>query len=68
MSTSFREGFDYFQKSSGATLASLQGDSFVAGRAAYVGTVEDEISALEKGINSFLGDHTPVKLTFELIG
>ena len=61
MGMGFREGYEYFQKSSGAALAAFQGGDFGAGRAAYVGAVEDEISALEKSINAFFGDHTPAK-------
>jgi len=61
MSMGFREGYEFFQKCSGAALAAFQGGEFGSERAAYVGTVEDEISALEKSINAFSGYQTPVK-------
>lgn len=61
MGIGFREGYDYFQKSAGAALASFQGGDLGSERALYVDSVEDEISALEDSINAFWGDHTPVK-------
>ena len=61
METAFREGYEYFQKSAGDALAVFQGADFGAARAAYVESVESQISELEKSINAFFGDHTPVK-------
>ena len=61
MSAGFREGYDYFHRTFGAVMGAFQGGDFGAARAAYVGTVDDEISALEESINAFFGDHTPVK-------
>lgn len=61
MAIGFRDGFDYFQKNSSTALASFQGGDFGVARSEYVGTVEDEITALEESINAFLGDHTPDK-------
>lgn len=61
MSTGFREGYDFFQKNAGAVFAAYQGAEFGAARAAYIDSVEDEISKLEESINAFFGDHTPVK-------
>ena len=61
MEAAFREGYEYFQKSAGDALAVFQGADFGAARAAYVESVESQISELEKSINAFFGDHTPVK-------
>ena len=61
MGLGFKEGYDFFQKSAGSAVAAFQGAEFGANRAAYVEPIESEIEALEKGINSFFGDNTPVK-------
>lgn len=61
MNLGFREGYDYFQSNSGAALGAFSGDAFGSDRVKYVGSVDDEISALEKAINDFAGDHTPAK-------
>ena len=61
MKTGFRAGYDFFQKNAGDTLAVFHGADFGSERAAYVDSVESQISELEKSINAFLGDHTPVK-------
>ena len=61
MAVGFREGYEFFQKNAGALLAAFQGGEFGTERASYVGSVEEEITALEKSINAFYGDHTPIK-------
>ena len=61
MANGFAEGYEFFQKNAGALLAAFQGSDVGTARAVYVSTVEDEISALEKSINAFFGDHTPAK-------
>lgn len=61
MSISFRDGYEYFQKSAGAALAAFKGGDFGTQRAAYVESVNGEITALENSINAFINDRTPVK-------
>lgn len=61
MNLGFREGYYYFQKSAGAAFGAFAGDKFGTGRAEYIDNVEDEISNLEKSINEFMGDNTPVE-------
>lgn len=61
MKTGFREGYDFFQKNAGDALAVFQGADFGAERAAYIDSVESQITELEKSINAFFGDHTPAK-------
>ena len=59
MDVGFREGYEYFQKNSGAIVGDFAGGEFGEYRANYVDSVEFEISELEEAINSFMGDNTP---------
>ena len=61
MTAEFREGYEYFQKNAGPVVAAFAGGDFASERIQYVGSVEEEIAALEKAINGFFGDHTPAK-------
>lgn len=61
MTAEFREGYEYFQKNAGPVVAAFAGGDFASERIQYVGSVEEEIAALEKAINGFFGDHTPSK-------
>lgn len=63
MNSGFGEGYSFFQKTAGAVAAAFEGEQFGKGNsfnAAYVGTVEDEITKLEDSINGFFGKHTPI--------
>lgn len=62
MSVGFQEGYEYFGKNAGATIGAFDGGDFGVARAAYVDTVNNEISLLEKSINDFAGKLTPYKL------
>lgn len=59
MSIEFRNGYEYYISNASSFIGSIGGDRFVTERLEYVGGVEAEISQLEKGINAFMGDHTP---------
>ena len=61
MSESFREGYEFFERESGAVAAAFEGESFGLGRVVYVESVKDEILKLEEGINAFYGNHKPVE-------
>lgn len=62
MADSFREGFEYFRKNASGIVGAADGADFGLDRASYVATVDQEISELEKGINSFIGMQTPAKM------
>jgi hypothetical protein len=57
----FEDGFRFFQHNAGDSFAAFHGADYGTGRAAYVDSVDQEISALEESINAFFGDHTPAK-------
>ena len=59
--SSFEEGFKFFQRNAGDVFAAYHGADFGTGRAEYIDSVDQEISALEESINAFFGDHTPAK-------
>ena len=61
MTSGFSEGYSFFQKTAGAIAAAFEGGTFGTERATYVGSVEEEISKLEEGINSFLGNQKSIK-------
>lgn len=62
MSVGFQEGYEYFGKNAGAALGAFDGGDYGVARAAYVDTVNNEISLLEKSINDFAGKLTSYKL------
>ena len=57
----FEDGFRFFQHNAGDAFAAFHGADYGTGRATYVDSVDQEISALEESINAFFGDHTPAK-------
>lgn len=61
MTSGFSEGYSFFQKTAGAIAAAFEGGTFGTERATYVGSVEEEISKLEEGVNSFLGNQKSIK-------
>lgn len=61
MNLGFREGYYYFQKSAGAVFGAFAGEKFGIDRAEYIDDVEVEISNLEKSINKFMEDNTPIE-------
>lgn len=58
----FQEGFEFFRKNAAAFAGSTDGAEFGIDRAAYVDSVNKEISELEKNMNAFLGMKTPDKM------
>lgn len=62
MDTGFKAGYDFFQQNAGAVLGAFDGNDFAMKRVAYVSSVDDEISALEKSINDFVGTNTKNKM------
>ncbi|AHM57711.1 hypothetical protein EAL2_808p02060 (plasmid) [Peptoclostridium acidaminophilum DSM 3953] len=62
MMVGFQEGYEYFEKNAGGIMGAFKGDDFGTARAAYVDSVNEEISLLEKSINDFMGKQTPNKM------
>jgi len=61
MDTNFQQGYEYFRKNADAFVGAVDGADFGLDRVAYVDSVQFEIDELERHINAFLGDNTPVK-------
>lgn len=59
MDTSFKNGYDFFQKNAGTIIGSFDANSFAKDRIDYVTSIDDEIIALEQSINDFIGKKTP---------
>ena len=49
----FEDGFRFFQHNAGDAFAAFHGADYGTGRATYVDSVDQEISALEESINAF---------------
>lgn len=62
MVVDFREGYEYFEKSAGATIGAYDGGYFGEKRVEYVESIDKEISLLEKSINEFFGQKTSIKI------
>lgn len=61
MDINFRQGYDYFRKNADSFVGAVDGSDFGIDRVAYVDSVQFEIDELERHINAFLGDNTPIK-------
>lgn len=61
MNSNFRQGYEYFRKNADSFVGAVDGAEFGMDRVEYVDSVQFEIDELERNINSFLGDNTPIK-------
>lgn len=61
MDVNFQQGYEYFRKYADTFVGAVDGADFGLERVSYFNEVQSEIDKLEKSINGFLGDNTPVK-------
>ena len=61
MDVNFQQGYEYFRKHADTFVGAVDGADFGLERVSYFNEVQSEIDKLEKSINGFLGDNTPVK-------
>lgn len=61
MDVNFQQGYEYFRKHADTFVGAVDGADFGLERVSYFNEIQSEIDKLEKSINGFLGDNTPVK-------
>lgn len=61
MDANFQKGYEYFRKNADAFVGAVDGAEYGMDMVDYVDSVQFEIDELERHINAFLGDNTPIK-------